>query len=73
MVIKVPSLQQQRNPVLPTHCSSLSEKSVNRTYELSIIILGHSYEMVVLRYEKGRPFVGSCREKNHDNHSTLTR
>jgi hypothetical protein len=24
-------------------------------------------EIAVIRYEKGRPFVGSCREKNHDN------
>jgi hypothetical protein len=30
-------------------------------------------EIAVIRYEKGRPFVGSCREKNHDNYSTLTR
>jgi hypothetical protein len=33
----------------------------------------HVSEIAVLRYEKGRPFVGSCREKNHDNYSTLTR
>jgi len=25
------------------------------------------------RYKKGRPYCGGCREKNHDNRSTLTR
>jgi hypothetical protein len=33
----------------------------------------HFSDIAVIRYEKGRPFVGSCREKNHDNYSTLTR
>jgi hypothetical protein len=30
-------------------------------------VLATTSEIAVIRYEKGRPFVGSCREKNHDN------